>query len=254
MKTPIGISGAAVALSLLTIAPDAAAFDFGTPANKTESAQNFAFELRFSPYRPQIDDEPGLTGAPFTQTFGSARRLLIQLELDWQMLRIPHVGTLGPGVAVGYTTMSADSKTLSGKESGDETFLSIYPFHLSGVLRADAVWREARIPLIPYAKLGVGYAHWRAGNSGGTSKVKDAAGNVIASGRGNSVGSNAALGVELVLEALDRGSVRNLDSATGINHAYVFAEYYLLTLNGFGAGDSLRVGTKSWAMGLTFEF
>ena len=67
---------------------NASAFELGTPASEHpyRSPQNFALELRFSPYKPQIDEEPGLANAPYHQTFGSMRRLLVQFELDWQVL------------------------------------------------------------------------------------------------------------------------------------------------------------------------
>ena len=80
---------------------DAAAFEFGTPAQEhpSRSPQNFAFELRFSPYRPQIDEEESLNGkTPFADAFGDKPRLYIGAEFDWQIFRIPYVGTIGPGV------------------------------------------------------------------------------------------------------------------------------------------------------------
>lgn len=246
---------AALALAAVALAPRvASALELGTAATPSSSPQHFAFELRFGPYYPQVDSEPGLTGKPFENVFGGKSRLLVAAELDWQMLRIPHLGTLGPALGVGYTTMSADAKTLSGQVSGDETFLDVYPMHLSAVLRADMTWRELHVPIVPYAKVGVGYALWRAGNTGGTSEVKDASGQVTSRGRGGTAGTNLALGAAIVLDALDRGAIRNLDGSTGINHVYLFAEYYLLTLNGFGASDALRVGSSTWAAGLTFEF
>ena len=61
-----------------------------------ESPQAFALELRFGPYRPKIDDE--LPAArPYESTFGTDKRLYMGFELDWQAVRIPFVGTLGPG-------------------------------------------------------------------------------------------------------------------------------------------------------------
>ena len=45
-----------------------------------------------------------------------------------------------------------------------------------------------------------------------------------------------------------------LDNAVGINHTYLFLEYYWSELNGIGQTNPLRVGTESWAAGLSFEF
>lgn len=228
----------------------AAAFELGTPASEHpyRSAQNFALELRFSPYKPQIDQEPGLENAPYHQTFGSKRRLLVQLEFDWQILRIPHFGTVGPGVSVGYTSMSETVKTVSGRDSGDETALDVFPFYAVGVVRADALWQDLKIPIVPYAKAGVAMGIWRATNTGETSVANNV------SGKGTSWGTQLAGGVAFALDSLDQGASRNMDNATGINNTYFYVEAYWLALNGIGQSNALRIGTVSWAMGLTFEF
>src|SRR5262249_55084799 len=80
------LSTAAAAIAVC-LTRDAAAFEFGTPPRQHpyRSGQDFALELRFSPYRPQVDDEPGLKGKPFEQAFGDNPRLYVGLELDWQV-------------------------------------------------------------------------------------------------------------------------------------------------------------------------
>lgn len=248
----------AVALSLslpalvgtLLVASPASAFEFGTPARERpyRTPQNFALELRFSPYYPQIDQEPGLTGKPFDASFGGNPRVYIGLEFDWQTFRIPHVGTIGPGLGVGRVAMTRQATTVTGRASGDEYTLTIYPFYLAGVLRADVFWQEAGVPLVPYGKLGLGYALWRASNTGGTA---EAAG---VSGKGSTWGSHAAIGLAFALDALDMGASRNMDNSTGINNTYIYAEYYWSGLNGIGQTHALHVGTNTWAAGLAFEF
>jgi hypothetical protein len=252
MTRVLAMSAAAAAFA---VSSPARAVELGTPASEHpyRSAQNFAIELRFSPYKPQIDEEPGLATTPYRNTFGTTPRLMASLELDWQTLRIPHLGTLGPGVGVGYSTMGADSKTTSGRASGDTTSLAIYPFWGVAVLRADALWRNLGFPLVPYAKAGLGYALWKASNTGGTSTAKDKSGGDV-SGKGSSWGTQVALGLAFALDALDRSATRDMDNATGINNTYVFFEAYWLSLNGLGQDKALRVGSNTWAMGLTFEF
>lgn len=226
------------------------AIELGTPATEHpfRTAQNFALELRFSPYHPQIDDDSSLSGKPYDSNFGDKARVYAGLELDWQTLRIPHVGTLGPGVSVGYVGMSRTVKTTSKRDSSDETSLSIYPFTLVAVLRADAFWRDMGIPLVPYVKAGVGVALWRASNAGGTAQFDSV------NGKGHSFGTDLTVGVSFALDALDQGASRNMDNATGINNTYVFFEGYSLALNGIGQSHALHVGTSTWAMGLAFEF
>ena len=244
------VVGTALAVVAFLFSRDASAVELGTPATEHpfRTAQNFAVELRLSPYRPQIDEDPKLTSRPFEQTFGTKARLFVGVELDWQTLRIPHVGTIGPGLGVGLVGMSRPVQTVSGRPSGDETSLSIYPIWAVAVLRGDAVWRELGIPLVPYAKAGLAMGLWRASNSGGTSVE----GNVSA--KGHTFGTNVALGISLALDALDVGASRSMDNATGINNTYLYLEAYWLTLNGLGQTNALYVGTNTWASGLAFEF
>lgn len=248
----VHLAGAVAAAGVLLGSSDARAVELGTPASEHpfRTAQNFALEVRVSPYYPQVDDDPSLNGAkPFEKNFGDKARVLISFELDWQTLRIPHLGTIGPGVGVGSVTMSRDVQTATGRTSGDETSLAIYPFWGVAVLRADVFFRDFGIPLVPYGKAGIGLGIWRASNSAGTAKSADGI-----SGKGTSWGTNVALGVALSLDALDRGASRNMDNATGINNTYLFIEAYWLTLDGLGQSNALHVGSNTWSAGLTFEF
>ena len=248
----VHLASALAAAGVLLSASDASAIELGTP--KTEhpfrSAQHFALEIRVSPYYPQVDDDPSLNGQkPFAKNFGDKARVLIAFELDWQTFRIPHLGTIGPGVGVGSVSMSRDVQTATGRSSGDETSLSIYPFWGVAVLRADALWRGSGFPIVPYAKGGLGLGIWRASNSGGTAKAADGV-----SGKGTSWGTNFALGVSFALDSIDQGASRNMDNATGINNTYLFLEAYWLTLDGIGQKNALHVGSNTWSAGLTFEF
>lgn len=245
-------SAFALALALAIAPREAHAIEFGTPASEHpyHSPQNFALELRFSPYRVQVDEEPALNGAtPFADAFGTSPRLYFGLEFDWQTFRIPYVGTIGPGVSVGTVSMSRTARTKqTARESGDEYSLTIYPFTLNAVLRADALWRDRGFPLVPYGKLGLGMALWEASTTGGTSSF----GGV--SGKGTTWGTNTAIGLAFALDSIDQGATRNMDNAIGINNTYFYAEYYWLALNGLAQDKALYVGSNSWAMGLAFEF
>ncbi len=245
-------TAALAAAGLLLISSDASAVELGTPATEHpyRTAQNFALEIRVSPYYPQVDDDPNLNGQkPFDNNFGDKARVLLALELDWQTFRIPHFGTLGPGIGVGSVSMSRSVQTATGRTSGDETSLSIYPFWGVAVLRADVLWRDLGFPLVPYAKGGVGLGIWRASNAGGTATTPEGV-----SGKGKSWGTNFAVGLSLALDSLDRGASRSMDNAIGINNTYIFLEAYWLTLDGIGQSRALHVGTNTWSTGLAFEF
>lgn len=222
-----------------------------------ESKQRFALEFRFSPYSPNVDEEPALVAAgktPYKDMFGTTSRLLFAMELDYQAIRIPYLGTLGPGLSAGYTQMSDNSFRQGGQRSTEETSLNIYPFYGVGVLRVDDPFRRLGFPLVPYGKFGVGYAIWTANNPGGTSSWAATPATKSVNGVGGTLGIHGAIGVSLALDILDRGAVRNLDANIGINHSYLFIEYYWSELNGLGQNNALRVGSRSWAAGLSFEF
>ena len=246
---------AALALGAMLVTEDASAIELGTPAqaHPFQSAQHFALEIRVSPYSPNVDDEPGLRGTPFKDRFGDNPRIAMGLEFDWQTFRIPYVGTIGPGLGASIVSMSRPAVTLSGRESGDEYGLSIYPMYLSAVLRADTFWRELGFPLVPYAKAGFAVGFWRATDAAGTSRSTLAGETAAVPGKGMTFGTHFAGGVAFALDAIDSGASRNMDNALGVNNTYVYAEYYWLNLNGLGQDKALYVGTNTWAAGLAFE-
>jgi hypothetical protein len=229
-----------------------------------ESPQNFALELRLGPYHPRVDTAPELgSSGPYQAIFGDSTRWAFEVEFDWQAARIPHLGTIGPGVSVGYTSSSAmapfvtpvDGQTLSG----ETTSLTIYPMYAVAVLRVDVLSRDFRIPLVPYLKGGVGMALWQASNSAGTSSAPPRSANGTALGpsvlgEGHTMGTNLAVGLAIDLNFLDRRASQGFDNATGVNHTFVFGELQDYTLNGMFQAHAMYVGNQNWVVGLGFEF
>lgn len=219
-----------------------------------ESPQNFAAEVRFAAFNPDVDSDPNLHGAtPYKDTFGTSPRLEIGLEIDWQALRIPHLGTIGPGVSAGYTRASDPALFQTEHNgtfvSGEQTTLEIFPFYGVIVLRGDALWRDLGVPLVPYGKFGLGYALWHASNTLGTSSANGI------SGEGSSLGTQVSLGLALNLNPFDAYAAQNFDDALGVNNSYLFAEWTRSDLDGLGLQKNvLRVGGTGWTFGLAFEF
>jgi hypothetical protein len=212
-----------------------------------ESPQNGAIEARFGRYIPQVDKS--VPGAPFKDVFGTKSRYMFGLEGDWQVLRIPHLGTLGPGLGWGYTRATGVARiTATGLPSSEQTALSVMPFYLVGVLRADVLMRDFGVPLVPYAKLGLGYALWWASDGGTTSRENGVL------GRGVSYGPQYALGAMFLLDILDQQTARDADNGLGINNSYVFAEWFDSELDAFGSKSRLNVGANTWVLGLAIEF
>lgn len=173
---------------------------------RAESPQHFAFEVKFAPYAPALDQTNGLDGrTPFSDQFGDvtdpagaapSRGLLSLGEIDYQFFN--RFGILGIGFGAGYYRRSAPAFTNVGTPttpsfctvksnnaggrtyvangadlatpdscfSGDENVFNIVPLSLMAVYRFDVLDKRFRIPLIPYVKVGLGYYIWWFGNSG----------------------------------------------------------------------------------------
>lgn len=221
----------------------------GGPGSRShaESPQNAAVEVRFGRYIPQVDKS--VPGSPYQGVFGKRSRYMFGLEGDWQLLRLPHLGTLGPGLGWGYTRASAQARiTSTGMLSAEQTTLAIMPFYLVGVLRADVFAREFGVPLVPYAKVGLGYALWWASDGGTTSRENGVL------GRGVSYGPQYALGAMFLLDVLDEQTALDADNGIGVNNSYVFAEWFDSELDAFGSKSRLNVGANTWVVGLAIEF
>jgi len=218
----------------------------------------FAFEIRFAPYWAAVDDEPGLTGKPYEDTFGTDARFYFGLEFDWMPLRIPYVGMVGPGFGWGYTWASEPARlqgctgTTEACASEDTTSLSIMPMHLSVVLRGDELMRRTGVPIVPYAKFGPAVGVWSASKSSGDPSVTVDGKKV--DGEGATWGLNLALGGMFALNWLDAASAGRLRETSGIAHVYIFGEWMDSMLNGFGTGGQMYVGTSTFACGFAGDF
>jgi hypothetical protein len=214
-----------------------------------ESPQVGLVEARFGAYNPRVDASVP-NGTPYADSFGNQMRFMAGLEGNWQLLRIPHLGTFGPGLGWGYTRSSGLARLTSDltQVSGETTALTIMPIYLVAVLRADVLPRELGIPLVPYAKLGIGSALWWSSDGG---KIAYADG---VRGEGISFGPQYALGGMFLLDVLDKQTARDADVSLGINNSYVFAEWYVSELDAFGSTKRLNAGTNTWVVGLAMEF
>jgi hypothetical protein len=206
-----------------------------------------AFELRVGPYRPDVDSE--FSGvAPFREVFGSGQSIMFGFEADYQALRIPHFGSLGPGVGAMFASYSASGRFADGTGvSAHPTMLWFAPLYLAGVLRIDVLARDLRVPLVPYAKLAVVAAPWEGTDAGQTS-VDDAG----RKGQGIETGWSIHGGVMLELNFLAPQNAVEMDNSTGINSAYAFGEVLKSDVNSFGRG--MQLGTETFMFGLAIEY
>jgi hypothetical protein len=257
VKLELGRLFASVATTLIVLGSTALAHAqgvdefgaYGIPREgRSESPQDAALELRFGRYRPEVDDEFNGAKTPFHDAFGNANRYEFGLEVDWQLLRIPHFGTLSPGLGWGLTKFTAKAPFTNGAGPSDEdTRLWIMPMYLVGVARLDMLERDLKIPFVPYAKLGLGLSMWWASDG-----QKSATWHGI-SGKGLSYGLTYAAGLMFLLDVLDADDAKSADGITGINNSYVFAEWFRPQLDGFGKSGVLDLSSNSWVLGLAME-
>jgi len=226
-----------------------------TSRGSYESPQRFALELRFGPYLPEVDDEFGPGVTPYRNFFGSDRGLMSQIELDYQFFNLS--GTAAIGLSLGYFRDTGKSFVEPGpgqtatERSGDSSRLSLFPTALMLVYRADQAYRLWRIPVVPYAKIGINYTLWRISDGNG---LIAEGGTLGGKGRGGTLGWQGAVGVSLVLDFIDPGAARNLDGESGINRTHLFIELAKFSVSGLGQEGRLHVGDTTWLAGLLFEF
>lgn len=211
------------------------------------SAQHAAFELRFGPYDPKIDQN--LATPVYADFFGDTNRYMFGFELDWQAWRAPYVGTVGLGFGWGYTQMSGTNKVEFIPEGeatpniSQESTLNIMPVYGVGVVRIDTFARNFHVPIVPYAKFGLSWAFWWVNDGLGTAEdggVK---------GRDVSVGYQAAIGGMFLLDIIDPQAAQSADNDSGVNNSYLFFEW---SMSDYG-GDQMNVGSNNWVTGLAFE-
>jgi hypothetical protein len=102
---------------------------------RAETPRRFAFEIKFGPYGPALDQTAGLNGAtPFSNLMGDpndpygsppARGLLSQGEFDYQIFN--RFGSLGVGISAGYYRRANPGfMSLSKKDQG-EVYCQVLP-------------------------------------------------------------------------------------------------------------------------------
>lgn len=236
------------------------------------SPQRFALEVKFGPYLPDIDrnytgeglgpyasvygvtDDRGIaTGQPKKAFYGA-------IAFEYQIVNL--AGPLGIGFQwslfrdKAQALLAEEPKTGSVRSEADKTRFAVMPLALQVVYRFEFLADRFRVPLVPYAKAGLNYSFWWSKNgSGDISTIKNEdTGEVIDKARGGAWGFQTNIGGMLRLDFLERGTARNLDRATGINHTYLFGEWQFSRVNNFGRKNSINLGDSTWLLGLAVEF
>jgi hypothetical protein len=252
--TRMGGVGTLVAVLVPLLGARTARADFDVavseaPPPRYHSPQNFAVQLTFGPYRPDVDSEFSSGRTPYRSYYGNDRHLLSQVSVDYQILH--QMGTLAVGLGVGFFRVSGPAPTAdhSAILSADQSNLTVVPVALSAVYRFDYYLEHNRIPLVPHAKLGLDWAYWQI--TDGNGEIATAGGGRA---RGGTLGWHAALGLALVLDQLDPTTARDFDIEMGVNHTALVFEYGHYDISGLFESNRLHLGDTTWTLGLLFEF
>lgn len=211
---------------------------------KKETDQTLAFELRFGPYLPELPNQTNNTPS-FADELGRSHRIMLGFEADWQALRLPGILSLGPGAGMGYTKLS-NTGTYGNAQLQYSAGLKIWAQWVEAVVRLDILQQKFGIPFVFSGKLGAARATWWSNNR----YYYNASINVSESG--SAQGLAWAIGTMFDLGFLEPSRAKHLDAISGINHMYLFWEWYQLKLDDFGRGVN-QVGDSTWALGLAID-
>ncbi|NMO20964.1 hypothetical protein HPC49_28165 [Pyxidicoccus fallax] len=210
-----------------------------------QSPRSGAVQFKLGGYKPLVDDEEGLTGSPYKDTFGDESMLLFEAEL--QRFFYQGVGTAGVGLSAGYAEKYAPARLASGAEAAEQTALKVVPINLNLFYKFDYAAFEWGIPFVPYGKMGLIYTPWWV-NKG---EERESVPGRKASGA--EWGWNATGGIAFMLDVLEPRFARDFDSDLGVNHSYLFAEYTYADVNNFGGGG-LDLSSRRWMFGLALDY
>ncbi|MBC8072458.1 MAG: hypothetical protein IAG13_29315, partial [Deltaproteobacteria bacterium] len=249
-----------------TVPPDPTAQRFRERWKRPGSKQRFAFEFKIGPYLPEVDKQYEGSGfGPYAKIFGQTNSMgetvkkprlgvMPAFAFEWQFVYLAGPLALGTQVSMFFDRADALLADPAAGEnirsSADTTRFGMVPLSLMLIYRFELLADFYKVPLVPYAKVGLAYAFWW---------IKDGTGKVAQNeagkkGRGGVVGWQLNPGVMLRLDFIEPSASKKLDQSTGINHAYIFGEFQLTRLRNFGFGNSIDLGDKTFLGGLAIEF
>lgn len=218
-----------------------------------ESPRDMVLEIKFGPYRPDIDSEPGLIGAPYSKVFGDSQMFLSRVEFDYEVYK--EAGTIAVGLSVGYGQQTGSGLLKDNKKSNDETTFHVFPISLDFVYRFDWLARNKNVPLVPNLKSGLDcYVWWITNGVGQISQYRDPNTGEISKGRGATFGGHVTFGLSFLLDFLAPEMAQTFDTDVGVNDTYLFAEFTLSWINNFKAKDGFDLSSRTFMAGIAFEF
>ena len=216
------------------------------PLSTQRSDRTSTITLSGGAYQPNIDEEFAPRSGvqrPYERVFQDQSPLLLLVQLERHILQ--DVGLLSVGGSAGSWSVEGDG--LSVTTVTETTELSITPLSLYAAYRLDLF--QDIVPIVPTLKLGFSYYNWKIYDGGG-----DVA--LFADGSeasGGTMGWFYSIGVNFLLDFLDREMAWAFDRDAGVNHSYISFEYQSSQVDDFGDPDSFRLGNDVFLFGITLD-
>jgi hypothetical protein len=271
-------AGSAMALVIALVAGRAHAggggyrpyWEDNTSFDQTKSAADAGAEdvtwhvgVRIGPYVPDIDNQ---TPGPYEQMFGGYH---IMTMLDVDRILWSGFGQVGVGFSAGYWQKTARAFTIDSMasdtkrvRSADHNEFRLIPTELSATYRLTWLDDNYGVPVVPYARAGLGYYIWwvsvadhyahACANPTNSAFCNDGQSHNDRA-LGASLGVQGAIGLSVRAERVDASTAMSMQQS-GIQHAGIYAELSLAKIDGFGSDKKLSVGARTWFAGVDFEF
>jgi hypothetical protein len=246
-----------VGLGLWSASASVRAQEFRSPnaiGQVVESVPKFQLQLRFGPYYPAVDSSAGLDGArPFEAIFGTSSELLFELDLDYQIWR--GFGALTIGGSFGFVQFVGKGRTQDGSVASDTTVFNLVPLRLTLGYHFTKLIDWFHLPVVPYIQGGLSYYIWWVTDGvGDTASWTDPVTGSSSEGAGGIFGLHFGGGLKLLLDWLDQEAAAGLENDIGVINTFLFAEYDVSWVDGFGADNRFDVSDSTFMFGLMFEF
>lgn len=215
-------------------------------AQEPRSDRSTTVTLQGGSYLPAIDSEfqeRGTVQRPYERVFKNAAPLMFLVQADRHLTQT--YGTLAVGAAAGYWNVQGDA--LSSDNIKETTEMSVYPLLVSLSYRFDLF--QDTFPVMPVFKAGLSYYLWNVYD--GSGEVARFAGGGEASGA--TLGWQYTVGLQLLLDSLDREMAWAFDRDAGVNHSYLTLEYQVSQVDDFGSATSFRLGSEALFVGLALD-
>lgn len=231
--TVLSLSATAPAQAQLTEDLIPAKHDFISP-------EHFVLELRVGPFSPNNDR--------FQYFLGEDLGPMLELELSVIAFKVEDILDLTIGGAFGYAGFKDAARNRdTGERLNEQTELDLIPLSAIAAVRLDALPRLLSVPLIFTAKIGYAWLFWDTSTG-----AREGDGQL-------SHGLRWGAQVALDLDIFEPSTARALDEEWGINHSFLFFEFWGFktvgdTLEDDSDGADFKLDDVTWSMGLGFNF